>query len=277
MSTEMSTAPIIEPTPAALSAVDEAPLAPAVLDYHPEHLRYTLMRDESVRTEHPRDLDGDPAPAVGVHAVHRLSETALREPGENHGVLMWHECALADWTGTRADFSAASRAERARALAVGPAYANSRWGTHLGATMAVVTADDQVVFRSRAGKYAEAHAYDSLAAGTMLLSTFHADTDSYLHHLLAKVGLTRDLLAEFHPTHLAMRGSDFGLWVGGWVRTTLDRRDTERRARDTGISTLSVPLDEAVDFPVTEWGRVDHAAALAHASGRIAFPIDFLP
>lgn len=249
-------------------------LPPQILDHHPVHLKYALRHDTTFRGEHPLDPQGSEAEVVGVHAMFRAAETPLTEAGVTHGELWWHGCELRHWTGTRAEFAAADLDVRTRALRVGPAYNSGRWGTHLGATLTVVTADEQFVFRSRTGKYAEAHLYDSLAAGTMHTADLTPTTDEYLWTLLRQVGFSDEDITEFHPTHLAMRGSDFGLWIGGWARTRL----TAEQVREVApFETVAVALDADIPVPLTEWGQVDLDAARLHMQGLMAFDADFLP
>lgn len=233
-----------------------------VIDYHPTHLNYSLSREAGFAPEHPGDPAGDHTPAVGVHQV--LSHS----PGG--GTLLWHEVPLSAWTATRAEFAAAPEQVRREALAVGPCARGGRWGTHLGATLAVVTADGRTVLRSRRGKHAEADRYDSLVAGTMLLDQLTVTTDAYLWALLAEAGVEREWVSGFHPTHLAMRTADFGLWIGGWVRLEVSADEVAAAAP---FETVSVELDAEPDVAMTDWGAFDLQVAREHSAGFCALPV----
>ncbi len=233
-----------------------------MLDYHPTHLNYSLSREAAFDPAHPVEPGGDTAPAVGVHQV-----LSIRPGG---GVLLWHEVPLSAWTGTRAEFAAQPEQVRRQALSAGPCARGGRWGTHLGATMAVVTSDGRTVLRSRRGKYAEADRYDSLVAGTMLVEHLTVTTDQYLWALAAQAGIDREHVEVFAPTHLAMRTADFGLWIGGWVRVDLTAQQVAAAAP---FETVTFELGQDPDVPMTDWGAFDLAAAREHAADVCALPV----
>lgn len=237
-----------------------------VLDYHPDFLEYELHAVDYDGPAHPDDATGSPDRAVGVHSTLSM--------GPGRGALLWHECTLSNWTATRSAFAAEPATVRDRAVRVGPSWAGGKWGTHLGATMAVVTADDHTVLRSRAGKYAEEHLYDSLVAGTMLMADYTPTVSVYLRKLTAAAGIHPGTVSEFHPTHLAMRTADFGLWVGGWLRTDLTAAEVAAAAP---FDTLAVPLEDEPTVPLTDWGSYDLDALRCHAAGHLAHHYAYLP
>jgi hypothetical protein len=237
-------------------------LPATVLAYHPTHLRFTFHHHPEGATNHPHDPNGQPTPVVGVHQV------ILPAPWEFHpdpvtGQLHWHEATLAAWTGTRLEFAKADPATQREALAVGVTFNGGRWGTHYGATLAARTADGHTVLRSRAGKYAEDHLYDSLIAGTMRMTDLTDTTDDYFTTLIDEANLSDGVLAV-HPTHLALRAADFGLWLGGWVDLSYTAAEVAERVP---FPVTAVPLDADPAVTITDWGQVDLHALRTHLAG----------
>lgn len=241
--------------------------------YHPHGLHYTLREDTTFTTPHPQTVGGDTTPVVGVHDILTVTSWETNpNPGVSMGTLMWHEVPLAAWTGTRSEFATQPDDVKTRALSVGPNFQKGRWGTHLGATMTVVTTDEKIVLRSREGRYAEDHLYDSLAAGTLRvqdLPNVHITTD-YLRHLLAatNVSLERDV-KDFVPTHLTARPSDFGLWIGGYVTVYSTAEEVMESAPfpTVAVSLSDVEQATGLGVPLTEWAVFDVYAAFIHYSG----------
>lgn len=249
-----------------------------LLGYHPKNLCYRLIEDSHFNTAHP-DEPGDSTPAVGVHRIAEMIGWEQNMKGEVAGGLLWHPVTLSQWTATRAEFSSLPEADRWHHSLVGPAARKGRWATHLGATLAVLTSDGKTVLRSREGKYAETHLYDSLIAGTMLTEHIKGKEDpltiDYLRHLLyeANISLDRDV-EDLHPTHLAVRVSDSGLWLGGWIRVGLTASQVSELVP---FRTLTVELDSTARIPMTDWGRFDLEAMRTHLDGGELLERTWLP
>jgi hypothetical protein len=250
-----------------------------LLDYHPENLCYKLVKDTAFTGVHLDDPAGAETPVVGVHGFYNLTDWEHNIDGRTQGALLWHTAKLSNWTATRAEFANAEPGIREEALMVGPAYSNGRWGTHFGATLTAITADNKVVLRSRAGKYAEDHLYDSLMAGTMLMSDYQDTVEpltiDYLRKLMydANISFDRDVV-DYHPTHLAMRTADFGLWLGGWVRLALT---VEQVKSVVPFDIVSTDLENSDRLPLTDWGNFDLYAMREHLEGRELLERTWLP
>ena len=254
-------------------------LKASLVGYHPTNLCYQLVYDKHFTGEHPLDPSGSDEAVVGVHNIISTLPWEANPDGDFSGELLYHEVPLSAWTGTRAEFAAASEPVKHTALAVGPGYNQGRWGTHMGATMSVLTVDGYTVLRSREGKYAEQHLYDSILAGTMKMVDVpdyeQPNTLDYLRSLLFETNLSfsRDV-DQFHPTHLAMRTTDFGLWLGGWFRVGLT---ADQVAREVPFDTLVVRPDEVNGVPLTDWAEFDLSAMRTHMAGETLLAPRWVP
>lgn len=249
----------------------------SVIGYNPNGLHYRLIREEGARYRHPKDPAGLSTPVVGVHKVLSTGPWESNLSGIDAGALYWHEVPLSAWTGTRRDFANATTEEQKQAMSVGPAFADAKWETHLGATLTAISRDGKAIVRSRSGKYAEESLWDSLIAGTMSVadSVGLQSTSEYFRALLAQanISMQRDVLA-ICPTHLAIRPDDFGLWLGGFVLLAIDADDIARQAP---FATCSFDLNDESPVPLTSWGDFDLNAARVHRNGGTIVESTLLP
>jgi hypothetical protein len=134
---------------------------------------------------------------------------------------------LSHWVASRTVFATMGLDERVahtqgRVFGFDPIF-----GTHLGYTATVVTADEHLVVVRRTAKLLADGLSDSAVGDTALVSDIDGgELDvSQLVVAAAKkfLGLEPSDIADFRVALLAVRVDDSGLWVSGHMRTTLDR------------------------------------------------------